>query len=135
MSSFSLEGLPPLFDDDSDSDSDDEGESLQERRARWRRTLDDLAEEAEQMLLGRGGSEEPSGPTGPQRRKRRAYEAPGSREARFSHLFQRKDERCRRFDHSKSLWWDDLNHPEVYNESNAASDASFVYQRLWWTNW
>ena len=72
------------------------------------------------MLLGRGGSEEPSGPTGPQRRKRRAYEAPGSREARFSHLFQRKDERCRRFDHSKSLWWDDLNHPEVYNESSGA---------------
>ena len=56
MSSFEgLGPLPPLVDCDSDSDSDDEGESLQERRARWRRTLDDLAEEAEQMLLGRGG--------------------------------------------------------------------------------
>lgn len=121
MSSFEgLGPLPPLVDCDSDSDSDDEGESLQERRARWRRTLDDLAEEAEQMLLGRGGLREPSGLAGPPRQKRRAYEAPGSRDARFSHLFQRKDERFRRFDHNKSLWWDDLNHPEVYNESSGA---------------
>ena len=66
MSSFEgLGPLPPLVDCDSDSDSDDEGEFLQERRARLRRALFDLAEEAEQMLLGRGGLREPSGLAGP----------------------------------------------------------------------
>ena len=90
-------GLLGLGEDSSDSSSSDEDDEEQRRDA-WQKVLDNIAAEAEEL----GGRYREA--RGPRARKRRPHEAPGSRDARFSHQFPRRDERCRRFDHSASPW-------------------------------
>ena len=107
--------FPGLGEDSSDSSSSSDEEDEAQRRAAWQKVLDNIAAEAEE--LG-GRYRESRGP--PRARKRRPHEAPGTRDARFSHQFPRRDERCRRFDHSASPWLELMRHPDVYDESSAA---------------
>ena len=106
--------FPGLGEDSSDSSSSSDEEDEAQRRAAWQKVLDNIAAEAEEL----GGRYREA--RGPRARKRRPHEAPGTRDARFSHQFPRRDERCRRFDHSASPWWELMRHPDVYDESSAA---------------
>ena len=108
--------MSTFWDDDSDSDSssDDDGPTLRQRRETWRRLTDNIRAEGGAWQSGCGV------PAGPRGRKKRAQEVPGTRDRRFSLQFDWRDERARRFDHTKSPWWGLVRHPDVYDERSAA---------------
>ena len=110
---FDLPGLTDGSSDSSDSDEDDGGSSVRSRREKWRRHQEQIRADGE-GLFGRVGAEPQQG------RKRRPFEAPGSRNARYAHQFPAKDERSRRFDHGKSVWWELIRNPQVADETSAA---------------
>jgi hypothetical protein len=102
-------------DSDSDSSSEDDGPTLRQRRDKWRLLADSIRAEAADQWQRECGV-----PAGPRGRKKRAREVPGTRDKRFSNDFSWRDERARRFDHSRSPWWGLIRHPDVHDETSAA---------------
>ena len=82
---FDLPGLTDGSSDSSDSDEDDGGSSVRSRREKWRRHQEQIRADGE-GLFGRGWAQPQQG------RKRRPFEAPGSRNARFAGQFPAKDD-------------------------------------------
>ena len=108
-------------DSDSDSSSDDEGPTLRQRRDKWRRLADNIRAEARIRVAIADQWQRGCGvPAGPRGRKKRAREVPGTRDRRFCNDFSWRDERARRFDHTRSPWWGLIRHPDVYDERSAA---------------
>ena len=139
----SSHAMSSVWDDsDTDSSNEDDGPTLRQRRDKWRRLADRLRAEADDQWQRECGV-----PAGPRRRKQRAREVPGTRDKRFSHAFSWRDERARRFDHSRSPWWGLIRHPDVHDETSAAgtvvmhdgqcsrctwSTASKALRGTWW---
>ena len=118
----SSDAMSSFWDDsDSDSSSDDEGPTLRQRRDKWRRLADNIRAEARIRVAIADQWQRGCGvPAGPRGRKKRAREVPGTRDRRFCNDFSWRDERARRFDHTKSPWWGLIRHPDVYDERSAA---------------